>query len=73
MGGALRDTHRGAVQPLEVFDAGVMPDHKTLAVIKIDRTLAQPERHAAQIGLGRIAVEHVDLARLERGEAVLRG
>src|ERR1700710_2021709 len=34
--------------------------------------LPQPERYAAQIGLRRIAIEYVDLARLQRGEPVLR-
>src|SRR6185437_14149836 len=59
-------------QILQLLDAGVLLHDKTLAVIEIDRPLTQPKRGAAQEGLGRVAVEHVDLARLQRGKAVLR-
>src|SRR5207237_4881098 len=41
--------------------------------IEIDRPLPQAEGHAAQIGLRRIAIKHVDLAGLQSGEPVLRG
>ena len=73
MGGSLCDADGGAVQALQVLYAGVFLHDKTLAVVEIDRALPQAERDAAQIGLRRIAIEHVDLAGLQRGEAVLRG
>ena len=73
VGGALRDADGGALQILQLLHAEVLLHDKALAVIEIDRTLAQAERDAAQIGLRRVAVEHVDLAGLQRGEAVLRG
>src|SRR4029077_7146760 len=72
MGGALRDTDGGAAQRLEVLHAAVSPHDETLAVIKIDRPLPQAERGAAQKSLRGIAIEHVDLARLQGGETVLR-
>src|SRR5450631_1809954 len=72
MGRSLRDANGGAIQPLQILHAAVAPDHKTLAVIEIDRPLPQPEGYAAQKSLRRIAIEHVDLARLQRGEPVLR-
>ena len=70
---ALRDADGGAVEALQVLHPGVLLHHKALAVIEIHRPLSQAERHAAQIGLRRIAVEHVDLAGLQRGKTVLRG
>ena len=72
MGRSLRDADRGAVQTLEVLHASVGFHDKSLAVVEIDRALPQPERHPAQVGLRGIAIEHVDLARLQSGEAVLR-
>ena len=72
MGGALRDADGGAVEALEILHAGIGPHDKSLAVVEIDRPLPQPERRAAQIGLGRVAIEHVDFARLQGGKAVLR-
>src|SRR3981081_3199420 len=59
---SLRDANGGAIQPLQILHAAVAPDDKTLAVIEIDRPLPQAEGYAAQIGLRRIAIEHVDLA-----------
>ena len=73
MGGALRDADGGALQVLQLLHAGVFLHDKALAVIEIDRTLAQAERDAAQIGLRRVAVEHIDFAGLQRGKAILGG
>src|SRR5712671_2240833 len=73
MGRSLRDANSGAIERLQILHAAVAPHNKTLAVIEIDRPLPQAERYAAQIGLRRIAIEYVDLARLQRGEPVLRG
>src|SRR5262249_40115649 len=73
MGRALRDADGCAVEALQILHAGVLTDHKPLAVIEIDWSLAQAERYAPQIGLRGIAVEHVDLARLQGGKAILRG
>src|SRR6185312_13801669 len=46
---------------------------EALAVVEIDRSLPQAKGGAAQEGLSRIAIEHINLARLQRSEAVLRG
>ena len=73
MRGALRHADGRALQILQLLDAGVLLHDETLAVVEIDRALPQTKRRAAQEGLGRVAIEHVDLARLQRGEAVLRG
>ncbi len=73
VGGALGDADGRALEVLHLLDAEVLLHDKALAVVEIDRALAQAERDAAQIGLRRVAVEHVDLAGLQRGEAVLRG
>ncbi len=72
MGCALRDADGGAVQALEVLDAAVALHDKALSVVEVDRTLPQAEGHTAQIGLRGIAIEHVDLARLQCREPVLR-
>src|SRR5581483_6542524 len=57
----------------ELLDAGVLLHDETLAVVEIDRALPQPERRAAQKSLRRVAIEHVDLTRLQRRKTVLRG
>ena len=69
---ALCDADGGAVQPLDILDAAVALHDKALSVVEVDRPLPQAEGHTAQIGLRGIAVEHVDLARLQGGEPVLR-
>jgi hypothetical protein len=73
VGGALCHADGRAVERLQVLHAGVLLHHKALAVVEIDRPLPQAKRGAAQERLGRIAIEHVDLARLQRGVAVLCG
>ena len=47
--------------------------HEALAVVIVDAGELQPERGVARHRPGGVAGEHVDLARLQRGEAVLRG
>ena len=73
MRGALRDADRRAVELLHLVDAGVAADGEALAVVEIHRPLVQAERGVAQEGLRAVAVQHVDLAGLQRGEARLRG
>src|SRR5947199_7672187 len=72
MGCSLRDADGRSVQPLQSLPGAGPREDKTLAVIEIDRPLPQAEGHSAQIGLRRIAIEHVNLARLQSGEPVLR-
>src|SRR3954468_9845130 len=73
MRGALRDADGGALEILNLLHAELFLHDKALPVVEVDWTLPQAQRDAAQIGLRRVAVEHVDLAGLERGKAVLRG
>ena len=73
MRGALGHADGGAAQILHPADIGVTAHGKALAVIEIHRELAQADAVAAQKSLGGVAEQHIDLARLQGGEAVLRG
>src|SRR5690606_36602598 len=53
--------------------AELLVHDEALAVIEVDARLAQAERHVAHQRLGRVAGQHVDLARLQGDEALLRG
>ena len=64
---------RGAVELERRIDLERLAHHEALAVVIIDRREVEPERGVARRGPGRIAGEHVDLARLQRGEAIRRG
>ena len=63
----------GAVQLLGRGDAELLADHEALAVVVIDGREIEAELGVARHRPGRVAGQHVHLARLERREAVLGG
>ena len=71
--GALLGADRLAVQLLGRGDAELLADHEALAVEVVDGREVEAELRVARHGRGRVAGQHVHLARLERGEAVLGG
>src|SRR6266404_3695852 len=63
----------GAVQLLHALDVRLFRHHEALAVIVVDADEVEPEAGVPRQGPGGVAREEVDLARLQRGEALLRG
>ena len=71
-GGAGLDADRGAVQLLGALHAELLVHHEALAVIVVDAGEVEAERGVARQRAGRGARQEIDLARLQRGEALLR-
>ena len=67
------DADRGAVQLLGALHAELLAHHEALAVIVIDGGEIEAERGVARQRDGRVARQDIDLARLQRGEALLGG
>jgi len=63
----------GAVQLLRALDVRLFRHHEALAVIIVDADEVEPEAGVPRQGPGGVAREEVHLARLQRGEALLRG
>src|SRR5689334_8788278 len=61
-----------AVHLLGARDAQLLRDHEALAVVVVDAGEDDPERRVARQRPGAVAREDVDLARLQRSEALLR-
>ena len=57
----------------ELTPGSFLAYHEALAVIVVDAGEVEAERGVAADRPGRVARQHVDLARLQRGEAVLGG
>ena len=72
-GGALLHADRGVAEFERRIELERLAHHEALAVVIIDAGEVQPERGVARRGPGGVAGQHIDLARLQRGEAVLRG
>ena len=72
-GGAGLHADRGAVQLLGALHAELLVHHEALAVIVVDAGEVEAERGVARQRPGRGAGQQVDLARLQRGEALLGG
>jgi len=72
-GGALADANRRFAQFERRLDLELLAHHEALAVEIIDTGEVEAERGVARAGPGGVAREHVDLARLQGGEAVLGG
>ena len=72
-GGAGLHADRGAVQLLGALHAELLRHHEALAVVVVDAGEVEAERGVARQRPGRVARQDVDLARLQRGEALLRG
>ena len=70
-GGALLHADRGAVELERRIHLQRLAHHEALAVVVVDAGEVQAERGVARRGPGGVAHQHVDLARLQRGEAVL--
>ena len=64
---------RRAVQILGAFDAEFLRHHEALAVIEHDRREIEAERGIALQSVGCVVGQQIDLARLQSGEALLRG
>src|SRR3954468_1633271 len=72
-GGALLNANRGVAEFERRVELQRLPHQEALPVIIIDAGEVQPERRVARRGPGGVARQHVDLTRLQRGEAVLGG
>ena len=72
-GGALLHADRGVAELERRIHLQRLAHHEALAVVVVDAGEVQAERGVARRGPGGVAGQHVDLARLQRGEAVLRG
>ena len=72
-GGALLYAHRGVVELQRRAHLQRFTHHEALTVVEVDGGEVEPERGVARQRPGRIARQHVDLAGLQGGEAILRG
>ena len=72
-GGARRHADRGAVQLLGALHAELLGHHEALAVVVGDGREIEPQRGVARERDRRVVGQQVDFARLQRGEALLRG
>jgi hypothetical protein len=73
VGRALGDADRGAAQLGQALHVQLLGHHEALAVIEIDAGILQAEPGIALQRDGRVAHQHVDLAGLQRQEALLGG
>src|SRR4051812_38329274 len=71
-GGAGLHADGGAVQLLGALHAELLGYHEALAVVVVDAGEVEAERGVALQGVGGVARQDVDLARLQRGKALLR-
>ncbi len=72
-GGALLHADGGVVELERRIHLQRLAHQEALAVVIVDRREVQAERGVARGGPGGVARQHVDVAGLQRGEAVLRG
>src|SRR5947208_7326113 len=63
----------GAVQLPRALDVRLFGHHEALAVVVVDADEVEPEAGVPRQGPGGVARKEVHLARLQRGEALLRG
>ncbi len=71
-GCALLHAHRGVVELERRADLERFAHHEALAIVKRDRRKIEPKRGIARQRPGGVARQHVDLAGLQRREAILR-
>jgi hypothetical protein len=71
-GGAGLHAHGRAVELVDVVDLQLLRHHEALAVVVVDAGEDDAERRVARQRPGAVARQHVDLAGLQRGEALLR-
>ena len=70
---ALGDADRGAAELGQRLHVALLGDHEALAVVEIDAGVLDAKPGIALERDGRVAHQHVDLARLQGEEALLRG
>src|SRR3954468_1274091 len=73
VGGARLHADGGAIELLRALHVQLLRHHEALAVVIVDADEVQANARVARKRPGGIAREDVDLARLHRGEALLRG
>ena len=66
-------TDRGAVQLLGALHAELLVHHEALAIVVVDAGEVEAEGGVARQGVGRGANQKIHFARLQGGEALLRG
>src|SRR6185503_5302054 len=72
-GGPGLHAHRGAVELPRALHVELSVDHEALSVVVVHADEIEAEARVAREGPGGVAREYIDLARLDRGEALLRG
>src|SRR4029450_12624479 len=72
-GGAGAYADRSTIELLGALHAELLVHHEALAVVVVDAGEVEAERGVAGQRVGRGAGQHVDFARLQGGEALLRG